>query len=192
MPDIQTAFANALQHGSPSSLQAILNEWDDEPNGTAAAPASLSTITTDPLMNTFAETSISRATFDFVLVNPHVPMKHAVETLAKNRGFKPNTVSSLLAQMVRQGLISRDAADGSLKALVHTYRPLQAKAAKRKTLREKEDRSSGKAGISALAVSVPVQTHTTHATPMTAKYVLDNLGIREAHVLYRELQTMFG
>ena len=52
------------------------------------------------------------------------------------------------------------------------------------------------AGIATLnashAQATLAQPLTQQAQPLTAKQVLETLSIKEAHMLYRELQTMFG
>jgi hypothetical protein len=118
--------------------------------------------------------------------------------------------------MIRQKQMSRDK-DGKMTALIPEYRPLKASATIRNmgaALRKKIANTKApdkadytprpvqaikqiavRAGIATLnashaqaAPSQPVQS----APPLTAKQVLETLSIKEAHVLYRELQTMFG
>jgi hypothetical protein len=202
MPDMKTA------------LHAVLNEWDK-------ADASLSTSSQPQAAppkqrHLFKPTiGVSQAAFNYVKDNPYTTAMQAVKALEK-QGFKKTSLTSLYTQMIRQKQMSRDK-DGKMTALIPEYRPLKASATIRNmgaALRKKIANTKApdkadytprpvqaikqiavRAGIATLnashaqaAPSQPVQS----APPLTAKQVLETLSIKEAHVLYRELQTMFG
>jgi hypothetical protein len=105
--------------------------------------------------------------------------------------------------------------DGKMTALISEYRPLKSASTLRNMgalLRKKI--ANTKAPDKADYISRPVQAlkqqiavragiatlNASHAqaapapapTLLTAKQVLETLSIKEAHMLYRELQTMFG
>jgi hypothetical protein len=54
-----------------------------------------------------------------------------------------------------------------------------------------KERNGVRAGIATLNAS-HAQPLAQQAQPLTAKQVLETLSIKEAHALYRELQTMFS
>ena len=63
-------------------------------------------------------------------------------------------------------------------------------------IRAIKQQNGARAGIATLnashAQATLAQPLTQQAQPLTAKQVLETLSIKEAHMLYRELQTMFG
>lgn len=184
MPDIQSA------------MQQALNDWANDL--TTTQPEST------PTMTPSESTGTSRATFNFVRDNPYVTATEAVHALVQ-QGYNPSSTTSLISQMIKQDLFSRDK-DGRLTALVKEYRPLKGATALRN---ERESRLLDKetkkppVNIDARAIknrntpeefaafNAPV-ARPTLATPMTAEQVLKTLSVKEAFALYRELQTMFG
>lgn len=200
MPDMKTA------------LHAVLNEWDK-------ADASLSTSSQPQVKPTkpshlFKPTvGVSQAAFNYIRDNPYTTSAQAVKVLEK-QGFKKTSLTSLYTQMIRQKQMSRDK-DGKMTALIPEYRPLKASATIRNmgaALRKKiaNTKAPDKAdytprpvqAIKQIAVRAGIATlNASHAQAavappvtqqLTAKQVLETLSIKEAHVLYRELQTMFG
>ena len=200
MPDMKTA------------LHAVLNEWDK-------ADASLSTSSQPQVKPTkpshlFKPTvGVSQAAFNYVKDNPYTTATQAVKALER-QGFKKSSLTSLYTQMLRQKQVSKDK-DGKMTALIPEYRPLKASATIRNmgaALRKKiaNTKAPDKAdytprpvqAIKQIAVRAGIATlNASHAQAavappvtqqLTAKQVLETLSIKEAHVLYRELQTMFG
>jgi hypothetical protein len=208
MPDIKTAMAN------------ILNEWaaDDTPfvpkviPPTQPEPATMNNQTTSA-----SDTSVSEQTFNYILNNPYVTIQKAVEALTA-RGCNPNSTGSLIYQMIRCGMVSRDK-DDKLTALHKRYSPVQTRvnalrhARKVKKVRQpsgprrrelgkatesapvvldlRQDKAEGIAALNA-PVAQPTPAAVTATPLMTAEQVLKTLSVKEAHALYRELQTMFG
>lgn len=202
MPDIKTAMAN------------ILNDWaaDDTPfvpkviPPTQPEPATMNTPTAPTLHN--ASTSVSEQTFNFVRDNPYISIHAAIKALT-DMGLNENSTGSLIYQMIRCGMLSRDK-DDRLTALQKKYTPVQTKRNATKlrknsrTLRTprtprtepvvldlRQDKAEGIAALSA-PVAQPTPATVTATPLMTAEQVLKTLSVKEAHALYRELQTMFG
>lgn len=208
MPDIKSA------------LQQALTEWADE----LTAPTPAPTTQPEPIMtnqNQAAESdlSISEQTFNYVRDNPYTTIQAAVEALDK-RGLNVNSTGSLIYQMIRAGMVSRDK-DGKLTALHKRYTPVQTKRHVERVkkvrqpygprrrdyeqpvengpttpvqidLKFNKPRSTTE-GIAALNAPAAQHTRTTDESPLlTAEQVLKTLSVKEAHALYRELQTMFG
>jgi hypothetical protein len=204
MPDMKTA------------LHAVLNEWEkaETPLSTSSQEQAASVKQRHYFQPTVG---VSQASFNYVRDNPYTTAAQATAALAK-QGFKKTSLTSLYTQMIRQGHLSRDK-DGKLTALIPEFRPLKATATIRNMgalLRKKlantkaptkadpplrptklnidiaaiKKQNGIRAGIATLNAS-----HAQAApapTLLTAKQVLETLSIKEAHMLYRELQTMFG
>lgn len=166
-----------------------------------------------PKPNWFKPTNnVTRNTFDIVHDNPGITYRKAVDTLAAE-GYNRNSVASILGVMIRQRTISRDK-DMRMTTLVKEYVAPKAafyratpKAAPKATPKAKaapvQKKQEAAAGIASLSTSPAPRVVPTPAQPvaqplapvptlLTAKQVLETLSIKEAHMLYRELQTMFG
>jgi hypothetical protein len=204
MPDMKTA------------LHAVLNEWDkdDASLSTSSQPQA------EPVKpnHLFKPTvGVSQAAFNYVKDNPYTTAIQAVKVLEK-QGFKKTSLTSLYTQMIRQKQLSKDK-DGKMTALISEYRPLKSASTIRNMgalLRKKlanakapdkadyisrpiqaiKQQIAVRAGIATLnaspAQATLAQPLAQQAQPLTAKQVLETLSIKEAHMLYRELQTMFG
>ena len=112
MPDIQTALANALK--------TTINNWEKEDMQTTQT-------NTQPKSTRFFDVTnnVTRATFDFVKKNPNLTSAEICADMEK-LGYKPSSVSSLIAQFAVQGLAERDDR-GRYITIVPEYRPLKAK-----------------------------------------------------------------
>lgn len=203
MPDMKTA------------LHAVLNEWDKD-DASLSKPSQAQPELAAKRHYFKATVGVSQASFNYVRDNPYTTAGQAVKAL-EQQGFKKTSLTSLYTQMVRQGHLSKDK-DGKLTALIPEYRPLKASATIRNMgalLRKKlantkapdkvdyaprhspvKQQIAVRAGIATLnaspAQATLAQPLTQQAQPLTAKQVLETLSIKEAHMLYRELQTMFG
>ena len=181
MPDLKT------------EMSKVLNAWEQDETDTLARPM---VARPDGKVVFGVTNNVSRETFNFVKNNPAQTHLTVTEALGK-RGFKKTSVASLLTQFVKQGLISRDA-DGTYSAEVDEYSPLKSTKklradgkikTKTKPKVVKVPRSSG---IAALKV-VPTTINTSSvATAWDAETVINNIGLKQAHKLFLELQTYFG
>jgi hypothetical protein len=110
VPDIQTALANALK--------TTINNWEKE---------DMQTTQTNTQGKKFFDVTnnVTRATFDFVKKNPNLTSAEICADMEK-LGYKPSSVSSLIAQFAVQGLAERDDR-GRYITIVPEYRPLKAK-----------------------------------------------------------------
>lgn len=190
MPDLKT------------EMSKVLNAWEKDEHDTLARPM----IPMPDGRVVFGITNnVSRETFNFVKNNPAQTHQTVTEALAK-RGFKKTSVASLLTQFVKQGMLSRDE-DGVYYAEAEEYSPLKATKkfkpeGKRKSKIVKAPRSQGIAalkvepklkkeasltGVIPSAVSAPVVT-----TAWDAETIISNIGLKQAHKLFLELQTYFG
>ena len=112
MPDMQTALSNALK--------TTINDWEkDDMQTTQANTKTKSTRFFDITNN------VTRATFDYVKNNPNETSPEICAGMEK-LGYKPSSVSSLIAQFAVQGLAERDDR-GRYITIVDEYKPLKAR-----------------------------------------------------------------
>jgi hypothetical protein len=170
MPDIQTALANAI------------NEWSkDEPAQTQAeAPMN------NPPFN--VTNNVTRTTFEYVRDRPGAHYKAVVNALTA-RGFKENSITALLSQMRRAGLVVRDT-DDRYTAVGKEYVPMKASAkTKPKSVKHFTDKPAKAAPTPALyenPAPAPV------VTVNDVDYLLNTLPIKQARELYDALHKIFG
>ena len=142
MPDIKTALLTAI------------SKWDDEPT----QPKQTKPTEEKPMLQTAPEAkkptlfkptnNISRETFNCVRDNPGCTYKQ-IEGVIKGKGLNVNSVSSLLSQMYKQGMIAKQGKGGKATYFprLKEYVPIKATA----TLRNMAARQAAAAnGIAAL------------------------------------------
>jgi hypothetical protein len=114
MPDMQTALSNALK--------TTINNWEKDDMQTTQT-----NIQTRPKGKRFFDVTnnVTRATFDYVKNNPNLTSAEICADMEK-LGYKPSSVSSLVAQFAVQKLAERDDR-GRYIIIVPEYRPLKAK-----------------------------------------------------------------
>lgn len=178
MPDIQTA------------LKAALSTWEKDEQQTIKEK-------TMPRLLFIPTNNVSRDTFNYVFNNPNKTSAEICAALVA-QGHKRASIHSLLTQMVRGGLIQR--VDEKFTALTSEYRPLksytQLKNAEKKAnkaLAKPAAKSQNKPkakGITALVEPSASKAQVT--TVWDAETVINNIGLKQAHALYKELSTYFG
>lgn len=164
MPDIKTA------------LEKALNDWEPEP-----------TPETTPAKPHFKVTNnVTRITFDYVRDNPGKTRKEIALAL-EAQGYKSGSVTSLLGQMVKQGLF-RESAE-LLYATTNEYTPL-------KSSKKMKDLAPQRKVITITRRAAPEVEH--KPLPTTAKFsatipqLLDTLSVVQARELYDALRKIFG
>ena len=178
MPDIKTA------------MSGILDEWELD---NQQQEKQLKHIPHFQITN-----NVTRATFEYVQNNPQKSCKEICTALAQ-LGYKASSVGSLLTQFVKNGLCVRDA-NNNYSTLVKEYAPIKinkqtkAKHTKAKQVIEKAKATRGE-GIAALSPqstqrATPPREHIT--TAWDAETVINNIGLKQAHALYKELGKYFG
>jgi len=204
MPDIKT------------EMSKVLNAWEKDAQETTAKPAAPAkpVVSTPSGKKLWTPTNnVTRATFDYVQNNSGQTGEQIRAALGA-KGFNLNSVSSLLTQFTKQGLIVRDVG-GKHYAKVSEYRPLSSTKKYKATGKRKSKivtaprtpRAPRSAGIAALKPEPRVETATTinisSAQPLKnpapyvamawdAETVINNIGLKQAHALYKELSTYFG
>jgi hypothetical protein len=183
MPDIKSA------------LEKALNEWEPAP---APKPAPT------PAKAYFTVTNnVCRVTFEYVRDNPGKTRVEVAKTL-EARGYKSGSVSSLLGQMLKQGMMRESA--HLLYVTTNEYAPLKSskalKVAQEKaqqTTRKKVVLISKRTGevIPSASAGIAALPTTREAAPQInsawdAETLLNNLSIKQARALYDELRKIFG
>ena len=216
MPDIQTALKSALSK--------TLQQWDDDDDGESfpvpsAQPVSISSQPTQPtqgipMTKAFNVTNnVSRATFDYIKNNPGSTRKEIIKAL-EHQNFSQGSVSSLIAQMVRNKLAH--ATNDLYYADVSEYRPLKslkaikkleglAPAPKRKYT--KKDTTGIGALLREKLEAMPDPVYTEDQTPAvvptrkgfvslvrnrTPQSIIDNMTVYQARELYDHLKQIFS
>jgi hypothetical protein len=147
--------------------------------------------------------NVCRTTFDFVRDNPGMTRVEIAKELEK-KGFKSKSVSSLLGQMLRQGLVYANGkllyansneytpikSSKVLRARAET--PVQRKKVTIVNTRTGEVLNPKPAGIASLpAKHVTTALYTTPAE-WSVESVIGGLNVRQAMAVYAELRNIFG
>ena len=192
MPDIKTALVTAL---TQNRVREIPKDWDEENSTTKES--------TMPKHLFKPTNNVTRETFNFVRDNPGNTGRQ-IRLEMESKGFKAASVGSLLGQLARNKMVELHKPSKTYRALVSAYTPIKMSVLKAsRALEIKEAKKAAQAfkkqqpiaGIATLN-AVPAKPAAPAAAPaqklLTAAQVLETLSIKEAHILYRELQTMFG
>jgi len=178
MPDIKTALSQALK------------EWEPEQESNTK-DKQMQTTTKPKEVGFKIQNNVSRKSYEYVVANPGVKPSE-ITAWAKKNGFNPDSAYAIASNSVRMGTMRRDA-NGGFVALAREYTPIKNTKKKKNVtgVIPKAVATPSSAGIAAL------QVHTTKevevAPPkLTAKYIVDNIGIGEAKTLYLELKQIFG
>lgn len=140
----------------------VLKQWEPTPTTTVTPPVF-------PVTN-----NVTRETFECVKKNPGITAAQVVAMLPKQ---KPTSITSLLAQMVKNKLCRNT--DGRFYALVDEYLPLKRAYAKYATVQKPKAKPSAPA---------PAKEQ----QPATASRLLMCLNVVEARLLYDELKKVFN
>jgi hypothetical protein len=189
MPDLQTALSSAL-------LKKEINEWDNEEK------QRMNKTPAKKMPNRFqTSNNVMRITFDHVRDNPNLTTMEHAHMLVK-KGFKENSVVSVLSQLVRAGQVQKDD-ERLLSVTCNEYQPIKQKARIRTKTKGNTHQSSAKAGIAALpkkAAAKPVEKTVEKREPASivltrnwsAQDVVDKLTVMQARSLYDLLKQIFG
>ena len=177
MPDIKTALTQALK------------EWEPEQESNTKDKQMQTTAPKDTGFK--IQNNVSRKSYEYVVANPGVKPSE-ITAWAKKNGFNPDSAYAIASNSVRMGTMKRDA-NGGFVALLREYTPIK--------------NTKKKKNVTGVIPSAPKATQPTKpakptqavlAEPeavatlrLTAKYVVDNIGIGEAKALYTALKQIF-
>ena len=180
MPDLQTALKDAL------------NEW--EPTSTTASEKPMDKKQLPP--QTFKPTSnVTRETFNFIKAHYGCTSSQVKDAMVA-RGFKKNSVHSLITQLVNSKQVLRDK-ESRLAAIVTEYVPMKAYRKTKANLTKKQKEMIMELASPPIAeVEEGTRLHRPErradtTEPLTAKYVIDNIRVGEAKKLHQELIRIF-
>ena len=171
MPDLKTA------------LETALKEWDDDSNQPKETPMKPQIF--KPTNN------VTRETFQYVKQNKGCTKVEVRKTLMA-RGFKDNSITSLLAQMIRSNFILVDSS-GGLHTVVEDYMPLKSAKTKNKAAKPPVKAVKVKEPPEPLPLPLPLpEIKHLQSNSWTAKDILSKLNVVEAKALYKELTRVFS
>ena len=159
MPDMQ------------SELAKVINQWE----------------TPVPVHNFKPTNNASRATFNYVRDNPGIARIAAIDNLRK-QGYKDTSTSSLLSQMVRQGMIKDS--NGGLYTVQPEYTPIKPRllrAAKKRAYTKSKPVKMSKPEAPTFAKAAPPA-----ADGFNAEQFVGQLSVKQAKDIYDYLKTIFG
>jgi hypothetical protein len=174
MPDIKTALEKALAKTA--------NAWaaDDAHHQTEPQPENAV-----PKQYFQTTNNVTRVTFDFVRDNPGMTRVEVAKELAK-QGYKPGSVSSLLGQMLKQGMMRESAY--LLYATTNEYTPLKSTKAL-KALAAKPQEQQRKI-VTITRKAAPVAEPTPVVKEWSPDDVIDKLTVHQAIALFKALRNV--
>lgn len=136
-------------------------------------------------------TNITRATFNEIRDNPAERM--VVQYRLKQQGYKKNSVSSIITQMLREGMVVVDT-DGKLRATLPEYRPLKPWKTRATTKSQAAAPAKPKIVLTKKKARGEPQRPVSNTLFLgwSAREILENLDIFQARAVYDELKQIFG
>lgn len=174
MPDMQTALTTALSKMNTKempNLNTLLDQWAESEATTMTKPSD---------RNHRITNNVSRVVFNCIRDNPGISRRELVKRLLAQQ-FKESSVTSLITQYLRGGLIREDG--NKLYAIDNEYRSVYTANAKAKRKAIK-----AKAKVKPAAQS-PTPAPTPEAFNPAA--LIESLTVYQAKLVYNELKTMF-
>jgi hypothetical protein len=170
-----------------SALQKALNEWEPP------VPTPTPTPTPTPAKPYFTVTNnVTRVTFDYVRDNPGKTRVEVAKAMEK-QGFKPGSVSSLLGQMIKQGMMRESA--HLLYATIPEYTPIKgSKAMKALAAKPQEQQRKKVVLINKRTGEVVGAAPEVEPTPVVKEWspddVIDKLTVHQAIALFKALRNV--
>ena len=180
MPDIKTALESALMKTA--------NAWaaDDAPHQAIQQTITPQENQVNTIIHHNVTTNVTRATFELIASNPvGITRPEAMARLIA-KGYKANSVSSLIGQMLTQRLVRE--VEGYLFANQKEYTPL--KPALAKLTNGKRAQRTGTPRPRPQWVAPAEAAPTPSTTDVTA--LIDSMSIKQARAVYDELKKIFG
>jgi translation elongation factor EF-G len=185
MPDIKTALTSVLSQWEQDEKKQITQQ-KEKPMG-----AKLFRTTNN----------VTRETFNYIKNNPNKTAAEVCKALEK-RGFKEGSVTSICAQLSKQGQVIKDGHTKRMVAIATEYTPLKAASkfksnnASKTTLKVVKRREAPQdAGLAAIAPKEKVDTSRSTIVlnrNWTAQGVVEKLSVVQARELYDLLKQIFG
>ena len=184
MPDIKTALTNVLSQWEQDEKKQITQQ-QEKPMG----------------KQLFSTTNnVTRETFNYIKNNPNKTTAEVCAELAK-RGFKEGSVTSICAQLSKQGQVVKDGYTKRMVAVGTEYQPLKSASAFKTQKPEtrvikivKREKPTQNAGLASIA---PKEDTTRKAAliflnDFDPNDVVNKLSVVQARELYDLLKKIFG
>jgi hypothetical protein len=168
-----------------SALRQALDSWEPTVDIPPPAPA--------PTKPYFTVTNnVTRVTFNYVRDNPGKNRVEVAKDLEK-QGYKPGSVSSLIGQMIKQGLIRESAQ--LLYVTANEYAPLKgSKVVKALAAKPQEQQRKKVVLVSkrtgAIVGAAPVAEPTPVVKEWSPNDVIDTLTVHQAIALFKALRSV--
>jgi hypothetical protein len=164
-----------------SALQKALNEWEPTVDIPPPAPA--------PTKPYFTVTNnVTRVTFNYVRDNPGKTRVEAAKALEK-QGYKPGSVSSLIGQMIKQGLIRESAQ--LLYVTTNEYAPLKGSKVVKALAAKPQEQQRKIVTITRKAAPEAEPTPQSNGS-WNVTNQLNSMSIVQARLMYDALRKIFG
>ena len=164
-----------------SALQKALNEWEPTVDIPPPAPA--------PTKPYFTVTNnVTRVTFNYVRDNPGKTRVEVAKDLEK-QGYKPGSVSSLVGQMIKQGLIRESAQ--LLYAATNEYAPLKGSKVVKALAAKPQEQQRKIVTITRKAAPEAEPTPQSNGS-WNVTNQLNSMSIVQARLMYDALRKIFG
>jgi hypothetical protein len=182
MPDIKTA------------LSTVLSQWEQDEQKQINQEKPLGKHLFKPVNN------VTRETFNYIKNNPNKTTAEVCNALAK-RGFKEGSVTSICAQLSKQGQVVKDGYTKRMVAVGTDYIPLKSASAFKTQKPEtrvikivKREKPTQNAGLASIA---PKEDTTRKAAliflnDFDPNDVVNKLSVVQARELYDLLKKIFG
>lgn len=177
MPDLKTA------------LQSALNEWNQPEQTPMQQPA-------QPRFFT-RTTDVTRATFNYVRDNPHANARTIRDALGA-QGHKEGSVSSILSQMSRTGIITREEG-GTYWTNAREYTPVKLSKLRQARNTPTPTGRNPKAAKPKVVLTRKEVTMTPPPAPVvpvanfnSVEELIDQLTVRQAIELFNKLKGMLA
>lgn len=122
---METVMQIALREAQArAQLKQNLQQWSADDKAHVDPP--LSAEAPQPQPATSEPPTMTQTIFDYIRDNPGVERVAATKTLVARHGYSSSSVSSLIGQMVLQGLVGQRAEDNTLLALVPKFVSLKS------------------------------------------------------------------
>jgi hypothetical protein len=192
MPDMQTALSTAISKMSikdMSHVNNLLEAWADaEQDQTTMTQTFKPTNPIGAIKN-----NVTREVFDFVKHNPGTTRMNAVNKL-EAKGFKKSSVSSLIAQFVRDDQF--ELRGGQLYPLTTEYRNLPQNGKKKLSKHKLAKKTAAvKAKAQPVVEEAPKEPAQLVRRPMpsfNAQDMVNRWSAYQAREIYQELKSIFG
>ena len=172
MPDIQTALTSVLGKWEQDEKKQIAQQQEKQ----MGKP--YFTVTNN----------VSRETFNYIKNNPNLTTAEISDALVK-KGFKEGSVTSICAQLSKQGQVLKDERTKRLVALADEYSPLKPSTHFKTGKPKKAPQNAGLAAIAPQEKEPTKSGLTRHFDPHD---IVDTLSVMQARQLYDLLKAIFG